>query len=94
LPSIGPAFAVTFQGRDIFSISVPRSGLSYSPEYGWREAARWAHMDHAAFQELDGDEQSAIVAHWQCSMQADAVIAQHQAEKQRRAQRRGRKGPR
>jgi hypothetical protein len=51
-------------------------------------------MDHAAFQELDGDEQSAIVAHWQCSMQADAVIAQHQAEKQRRAQRRGRKGPR
>lgn len=48
-------------------------------------------MDYAAFQDLDGDEQSAIVAHWQCSMQADAVLAQHQAAKARRAQRRGRK---
>ena len=68
---------MTFQERDIFAIPVPRSGVSYSQEFGWREAAHWAgYRWEDEFCELDGDDQAAIVAHHLAHLQLEAVLAQ------------------
>lgn len=67
---------MTFQGRDIFDIWVPQSGIDYSAEFGWREAALWAGYTWREFCRLDGDEQAAIVAHHRARMRLDAVVAQ------------------
>jgi len=67
---------------------VPRSGLAYDDVYAWREAAHWARYTWPEFCDLDGGEQSAIVAHWMCRMQSDAVVAKDLEEKRRRAERR------
>lgn len=55
---------------------MPRSGVEYSEEFGWREAAHWAGYEWEVFGELDGDDQAAIVAHHIAHMQLEAVIAQ------------------
>lgn len=67
---------MTFQGRDIFAIWVPPSGIDYSSEFAWREAAIWAHVPWHEFRKLDGDDQAAIVAHHRARMRLDAVVAQ------------------
>ena len=67
---------MTFQERDIFAIPVPLSGVDYSDEFGWREAAHWAGYRWEQFCELDGDDQAAIIAHYMARRQLDAVIAQ------------------
>ena len=58
----------------MFQIRVPRAGLSYSEVYEWRETARWHQMEWADFCELDGDDQSALVAHYQTHRQIEAVL--------------------
>lgn len=60
----------------MFAIPVPRSGVTYSIEFGWREAAHWAGYRWEEFCDLDGDDQAAIVAHHKAHMQLDAVITQ------------------
>lgn len=67
---------MTFQGKGVFEIRVPLSGIGYSAEFEWREAAHWANIPWHAFRTLDGDEQAAIVAHYRARMRLDAVIAQ------------------
>jgi hypothetical protein len=60
----------------VFAVPVPRSGVSYSTEFGWREAAHWAGYRWEVFRTLDGDDQAAIVAHHMAHLQLEAVIAQ------------------
>ena len=54
---------------------MPRSGITYSTEYEWYEAAHWAHYTWEAFCDLDGDDQARIVAHFRAHHQIEAVIA-------------------
>lgn len=55
------------------------------PEFEWREAARWAQYSWNDFTDLDGEEQSRIVAHYRCHLQLEAVIAQDRERKRRAA---------
>lgn len=59
---------------------MPLSGVEYSTEFGWREAAHWAGGGDVFYWRkfclLDGDEQAAIIAHFIAHRQLDAVIAQ------------------
>lgn len=80
-----------FKGRDIFKCRVPRSGLTYSTEFEWVLAAQWAHYKQEEFRELEGDEQSRIVAAYRCHMQAEAVVHH---EMQRKMDRRNKPQPR
>lgn len=79
-----PTFRLMFKNRDIFAVRVPRSGASYSDEFEWREAARWAHYTWEQFAALDGEEQSAVVAHYRGHHQLEAVVAHEQARESRR----------
>lgn len=53
-------------------------------------AAAWANYQWHEFQELDGDEQSGIIASYRASNQIEAVLA---AEETRKANRKGKKAP-
>jgi uncharacterized protein (DUF1015 family) len=68
---------------------VPRSGVTYSGELEWREAARFALCRWTDFCRLDGEEQSGIVAHFRVHNQLEAVIAHEQARERRLKGRRG-----
>jgi hypothetical protein len=68
---------------------VPRSGVSYGDEFEWREAARFALYRWEDFCRLDGEAQSAIVAHYRVHGQIEAVIAHEQARERRLKGRRG-----
>lgn len=68
---------------------VPRMGASYAPEFEWREAARWDRLSWQQFEALDGEEQSAIVAHYRGHHQLEAVISQEQTNETKRRHRRG-----
>ena len=84
---------MTFRGEDIFRIKVPHSGVEIeNPEYEWRSAAQWARYTFEGFQELDGERQARIVAHYRTHHQLEAVIAQAQVRemKIRARQRHGR----
>lgn len=67
---------MTFRGRDVFDIRVPRAGISYEPLFEWMEAAHWANYRWEVFRALDGDDQARIVAHHRAHMQLEAVLAQ------------------
>jgi hypothetical protein len=54
---------------------VARSGAGYSPEFEAREAARWGNYTWPAFCAMDGEEQSAAVAHYRTHHQLEAVMA-------------------
>lgn len=62
-------------------------GASFSGIFEWREAARFALVAWERFQEIDGDEQSAIVAHYRVHNQLEAVISQHQNRERGRGRR-------
>lgn len=74
-----------FGGRDIFDIRVPRSQVSYSDLFEWREAAHWTGCQWRHFCRLDGDEQAAIVAHYRAHLQLEAVLAQDQERRRGQA---------
>lgn len=63
---------------------VPRSGVTYAPEFEWLLAARWAGYTLREYRRLSGDEQSEILALYRGQVQIDAVLAQ---EERRRAER-------
>ena len=65
----------------MFEIKVPRSGVTYSPEFHWIEAAAWANYQPDDFFELDGEKQSLIVAAYETHNQIEAVINQEQVRK-------------
>ena len=54
------------------------------PELEWRLAARWTGYTYQQFAELDGEEQSAIVATYRSHNQIEAVLAQEQAREMER----------
>lgn len=83
-------FAVTFRGRDIFSYSVPRAGLQCNAIFEWRQAAKWAGVEWSTFCDLDGYEQSAIVAQYLTHMQLEAVLEQDRIQRERALNRRTR----
>lgn len=60
---------------------VPRSGLTYSSYLEWILAAQWAHYRWHEFAELDGEEQSFIVAAYRCYIQNESVVSYEQQKK-------------
>ena len=83
-----PPFAVTFRGRDIFDIPVPRSGVRYSRVFEIVEAAHWRGLTDEQFEALDPLVQARVVAHYRTHHQLEAVIAQAQARDAEARQRR------
>lgn len=71
---------MTFQGKDIFEYTVPRVGLKMNSSFFWRQAARWARLKWEEFCDLDGWEQSAVVAQYETHMQLEAVLEKHRAD--------------
>jgi hypothetical protein len=69
---------------------VPRSGATFNPSFEWREAARWARYTWEEFEALDGEQQSAVVAHFRSSRLLEAVIANEEARANRQRGRRRR----
>lgn len=81
-----------FEGRDIFKIRVPRNPLDFSEEFEWAMAAKWAGYRVKDFEELEGAEQSRIVALYRTNTQLEAVIAHDSQKKaERKAGRRAKK---
>jgi hypothetical protein len=78
---------VTFRGRDVFQIPVPRSGLMHSDVYEWRMAAHWDGRRWEDFERLTGDEQSAIVALYRTHLRTEAVLAKDMELRRQRAAR-------
>lgn len=70
-------FAVTFKGKDVFRCPAPPSGVQYgNPEFEWRLAAQWSHLDYDnEFRKLHGEKQSEIVAAYRTKQRMDAVVA-------------------
>lgn len=60
---------------------MPRSGASYSTEFEQREAAHWGRYKWEEFEDLDGERQSGVVAHYRAHHHLEAVIA-HEQQKQ------------
>jgi len=73
---------VTFRGRDIFQIRVPRSGAKYGALFELMEAAHWRGYKDEEFAILTPFEQARIVAHYRAHHQLEAVIADAQVKKQ------------
>jgi hypothetical protein len=68
---------------------VPRSGISFSPEFEAREAARWSLLTWRQFCALDGEEQSATVAQYRVSHMIEAVLAMDQDKRARQKRSKG-----
>lgn len=73
-----PPFRVTFRGRDIFDIRVPRSGIRYGMLFECMEAAHWRGLSDEQFAVLTPFEQARIVAHYRAHHQLESVLAQQQ----------------
>lgn len=67
---------MTFRGRDLFSIRVPRSGAKFGSLYERMEAAHWRGYKDEEFDRLSTFDQARIIAHYRCHHQLDACIAQ------------------
>lgn len=48
-------------------------------------AAKWANYTQEGFRDLDGDDQAEIIALYRCSLMMEAVVANEQTKKARRA---------
>lgn len=71
----------------MFSIPVPRSGITYSASLEWRLAAQFFHYTFEAFLHLSGEKQSRIVAAYRGTKQIEAVLDQEQAKRMKTASR-------
>lgn len=60
---------------------MPRSGTRYEASLEWALAAQWWHMTWQAFCDLDGSDQSFLVAVYRTAKQIDAVEAWQQSKK-------------
>jgi hypothetical protein len=65
----------------VFRIHAPRNGAAYSLFFEWLEAAHWRGLTWEAFCELDGSDQSLVIAHYRTHMQLEAVIAADAAKR-------------
>lgn len=71
-----------YRGRNVFGMSVPRSGITYALDFEWRLAARWAGFRRfRQFEALSADEQSEIVATYRAATQMQAVVEHETARK-------------
>ena len=61
-------FAATWSEMPLSRLHTKRTPGSYSRYYEDREAARFAHYNWGAFCELDGPEQSAVIAHYRTTL--------------------------
>jgi hypothetical protein len=87
---ISPCFRATFRGRSVFAYrNLPRSGVKYSLFFESLEAARWRGIDDLAWDSLGADDKARLIAHYRVHMQIEAVLAQEQARKHKRALRKG-----
>lgn len=84
-------FAVRFKGRDIFSYRTPRSGIVFSPFFEWIKAAIWAgYHPTDFFEDLEGPDQSLVIAAYRTEMQMTAVVeddARKESERKARQKR-------
>ena len=55
---------------------VESSKITYSTEMHWRMASRWNLIPFSKFIQLDGEEQSRLVAAYETAMQMEAVQAE------------------
>jgi hypothetical protein len=58
----------------------------------WRFAAQWSGVSYKEFEELDGDEQSRVVAAYRSHIQIAAVEAREQARALQRSSRHSGRG--
>ncbi len=87
-------FQPTYRGTDLFAIQVPASGVSYSLELEVIQAAVWAQMSPAEFEQLPGEEQSSLVAAYQIVHRAEAVLAHESRRETRQGRARAPRTPR
>lgn len=76
-----------YKGRDAFEIHLPRSGFEYSIDLEMRLAAQWAGYKWQEFSDLDGDEQSEIVATYQARNQIDGIVINENNKRMRSSRR-------
>lgn len=72
---IPPRFATTYRQQPLQAYRLPSSPLSYAPQLEWILAAQW--MGYRLFhdwQELDGDQQSLIIAAYREQLLIHAVL--------------------
>lgn len=84
------AFEVRWHGYPIKEYYLEPSGVTYSLKFEAREAACFAGYTYQDFLELPGEEQNAIVAHYQMHNRIQAVQADDAQKKAERKARIGR----
>ena len=62
--------------------------MASAPEFEWLMAAHWGNHTWPEFCELDGEQQSVIVAAYRCKIQMDAVLDHERAKELKRQSRR------
>ena len=78
-------FQVDFRGKNIFRWSTPRGQIKYNnPMIEWVLAAHWGNYTWTDFRDLDGEDQSLIVAAYRVYNQIEAVMAWYGRKKTRR----------
>jgi hypothetical protein len=65
----------------VFAWHVPRSGTRFSAILEWALAAQWWRLDWDKFCDLDGIDQSFLVAVYRTAKQIEAVEAWQQNKK-------------
>ena len=69
------SFQAKFKGRDVFSLYVPRSGVSYDRTLEFILAAVWAGYKLNEFFDLEQEFQEVVVAAYQTNMQIESVLS-------------------
>lgn len=82
---------MTYRGRSIFAYQLPRSHVRRDPLFEQMQAGVWAGVGATGIWQLEGEEQSLIVAAYRCEMQLRALLAHEEVRKAR--QQFGRKRP-
>lgn len=66
------------------AITLPRSGVSYSPELEAELARQWNHIGPYDWEALDGDQQARYIAVYRVHFQIEGVVVKAQADAARR----------
>lgn len=85
-------FAITYRGRNLWGIRTKRSGFSFAQTLQWLLACQWWGLSLKDFQELDGNEQSLMIAAYESSTMMESVIAAEHEKKARNISDVGRRG--
>lgn len=65
-------------------ISLPRSGIRYSPILEWELARQWHAISPHEWDLMHGDTQAKYIAVYQVQRQIEGVLAKKQADESRR----------